>query len=259
MTESPVFRDRWGGSYRLVEPGTFVLGDQHGSGGRDEYPPTEVQVEQPYFMGERPITQAQWLDVMGQNPSKFQEGWSAGLRPVECISMDDVEAFLTKLNDDDSQTVRFEMLGTWRLPSEVEWEYTAKAGTTNRWWFGDRDRELDDYGWHAGNSGGTTREVGSKKANPWGFFDMNGLVNEWCADAYESNYERPRHQRPLAIMNIDRYVVRGGAWFAESDSTRSSARSSASRSKRSDGLGLRLVWEPVSKAQQEDQSASPSK
>jgi len=258
MADTPVFTDRWGGSYRLVEPGSFILGDQHGSGGRSEYPIRPVTVSQPFFMGERPITQAQWLDVMGTNPSKFQEGWSAGLRPVEQINMVEIESFLHALNVEDQDTPRFEMLGRWRLPSEVEWEYTAKAGTSTRWWFGDRDRELDDHGWHAGNSGGTTREVGSKKANPWGFFDMNGLVNEWCADAYEPNYEQPRNQLPHKCTDVEKLVVRGGAWFAESDSTRNSARSSAHPSKRSDGLGVRLVWEPVSQAEVSTQGASPS-
>ena len=248
---SPVFNDRWGGSYRLVEPGVFVLGDQHGSGSRQEYPAREVKLDHPFFMGERPITQAQWHDVMGDNPSKFQEGWSAGLRPVESINMDDIDQFLDRMNAEDNNVARFEMVGRWRLPSEVEWEYTAKAGTSGRWWFGDRDRELDDHGWHAGNSGGTTREVGAKKANPWGFHDMNGLVNEWCADEYEPTYDEPRQQLPHEGKGDHRMVVRGGAWFAESDSTRSSSRASAHRGKRSDGLGLRLVWEPLAPVENE--------
>ena len=133
---------------------------------------------------------------MGTNPSKFQEGWSAGLRPVEQISLDDVEAFLHRLNERHAGERRLGLVGEWRLPSEVEWEYAARAGTQGRWSFGEKDIELDEHGWHAGNAGGSTREVGLKKANPWGFYDMNGLVNEWCSDHWARNYEGGRTQKP---------------------------------------------------------------
>jgi formylglycine-generating enzyme required for sulfatase activity len=184
---------------------------------------------------------------MGSNPSTFQEGWSAGLRPVESISMDEVELFLERLNEKEQGTERLGVVGHWRLPSESEWEYAAKAGTSGRWWFGDRDSELDEHGWHAGNSGGSTREVGLKKANPWGFHDMNGLINEWCADHWIPHFQIERTQQPLNA-SLERYVVKGGSWFTESDSTRSAARSFADRSKKSDGLGLRMVWDPTDKA-----------
>lgn len=241
---SPMFTDAWGANYRLVEPGEFVMGDVHGAGAPSEQPTHTVQIMEPFFLGERPVTQAHWADVMGENPSKFQEGWSAGLRPVEQVSLDDVEAFLMRLNNLEEGQQRLGLVGRWRLPSEAEWEYAAKAGSTTRWHFGDRDVELDQHGWHAGNSGGTTREVGLKDANDWGFHDLNGLINEWCSDAWCKNYETPRQQNPHTIAGELRRVVRGGAWFTESDSTRSSARSFAIRTKQSDGLGLRLVWAP---------------
>lgn len=245
IAQTPQFSDAWGASYRLVEPGMFTMGDVHGGGAPSERPPHDVMIEEPFFLGERPITQAQWLDLMGNNPSKFQEGWSAGLRPVEQVSMDDVEAFIERLNAREQDVLRLGLRGIWRLPSEAEWEYAAKAGTGGRWSFGDRDVDLDKHGWHAGNSGGTTREVGLKDANPWGFHDMNGLVNEWCSDHWEKHYNTSRSQRRHIIENESRYAVRGGAWFTESDSTRNSARSFAARDKQSDGLGFRLVWEPL--------------
>jgi len=242
---SPFFTDAYGSSYRLVEPGSFVMGDESGSGNPNEQPACVVEITQPFFLGERNVTQAFWLDVMGENPSKFQEGWSAGLRPVEQINMDEVELFMERLNERDAEVMHLGLLGEWRLPSESEWEYAARAGTRGRWSFSDKDIDLDEHGWHAGNSGGTTREVGLKKANPWGFFDMNGLVQEWCADHWVKSYEGGRQQRPVSVDGAQRYAVRGGSWFTESDSTRCGARSFADRTKRSDGLGLRLVWSPL--------------
>jgi len=255
---TPFFTDSYGSNYRLVEPGQFVLGDLEGVGNPNEQPPCSVEISQPFFLAERHVTQAFWADIMGNNPSKFQEGWSAGLRPVEQISMDDVEVFLDLLNERDADVTQLGLIGRWRLPSESEWEYASRAGTRGRWSFGDKDVELDEHGWHAGNSGGTTREVGLKKANPWGFYDMNGLVQEWCADHWVRTYEGGRQQAPKVVEGCHKFVVRGGAWFTESDSTRCGARSFADRGKQSDGLGLRLVWAPLdTQPSGPNQGASP--
>jgi len=240
----PSFTDGWGATYRLIEPGTFVFGNAGWNAPKSETPSQPMVVSEPFFIGEHLVTQAQWADLMGFNPSKFQEGWSAGLRPVESVNLVDVLVFLEKLNERDEETSYLGLVGRWRLPSEVEWEYAAKAGTNSRWWFGDRDVDLEDHAWHAGNSGGSTREVGLKASNPWGLFDMNGLVNEWCADGWEHRLSIPRTQRPLPSNGTELFAVRGGSWFTESDATRNTARQPAHRTKQSDGLGFRLVWEP---------------
>ncbi len=256
---TPFFTDQYGSTYRLVEPGTFTLGDSQQTGHPNEQPACTVNITEPFFLAERPVTQAQWADVMGTNPSKFQEGWSAGLRPVENVNMNDVEDFLDALNERKDSNVQLGLVGRWRIPSETEWEYACRAETTGRWWFGDKDVELDEHGWHAGNSGGSTREVGLKKANPWGFHDMNGLVNEWCADAWQRTYAGGRNQAAYRIEASNQFVVRGGSWFTESDSTRSGSRSFADRDKRSDGLGVRLVWSPEDEQPEPvAQGASPS-
>ena len=235
----PSFEDPFGGSYLVVEPGEFNLGDEVGSGHRNETPIQATRITDPFFLGVRPVTQAHWSSVMGSNPSKFQEGWSSGLRPVESISYSEVKAFLEKLNQGERQFMGFE--GTWRLPSEVEWEYVAKAGTSTRWSFGNKDAELDAHGWHAGNSGATTREVGSKKANPWGFHDMHGLVYEFTSTIWQPSHanDKPSNSSPEFV------VAKGGSWFTESDSTRSSSRRRMNISDRKDGVGFRLVWEPI--------------
>jgi len=224
---SPTFTNEWGGSFVLIEPGSFIMGDETGS--KFERPVSEVTITEPFFIGARPVTQVEWTAVMKNNPSKFSEGWSAGLRPVEMVSWLDCMSFIAKLNEMD-QGEKLGLVGSWRLPTEAEWEYACRAGSLTRWFHSDADGELDEVGWHAGNSGATTREVGQKKANGWGLFDVHGLVGEWCSDLWNNDNLRRVH--------------RGGSWFTESDATRSAARSSANVDKCSDGIGFRLVWSP---------------
>ena len=242
--QRPFFEDQFGSTYRLIEPGSFTMGSASPFGRPNEMPAHHVSIREPFFIGERPVTQLHWASVMGTNPSKFQQGWSSGLRPVECVNLEDVTEFLRRLNLAEQDMTRMGLKGHWRLPSESEWEFVARANSSSRWWFGNQDAELDHHGWHAGNSGGHTREVGLKKSNPWGIYDMYGLVNEWCADHWVPDYQEARNQLPHHVESCSKHVVRGGTWFSESDSTRSGARGYAEMNKRSDGLGLRLVWAP---------------
>ncbi len=239
----PRFEDQFGGSYILIEPGQFIMGDIVGDGLVRELPAHLVEIESPFFIGQRPVTQLHWETVMGHNPSKFQEGWSSGLRPVDSVTYLDCMEFIVRLNE-SFNAPQHSLEGLWRLPTETEWEYCAKSGTETKWSFGNFDGDLDDYGWHAGNSGASTREVGLKKPNKWEIFDIYGLISEWCQDNYRNNYATPSKQSAFHDGS-DVYCVRGGSWFTESDSTRSSARSKAKSDKSSDGIGLRLVWEPI--------------
>ena len=142
----PSFNNDNGGTFVLIEPG------QNG----------DLVIEEPFFIGARPVTQVEWSAVMGGNPSKFQEGWSTGLRPVESVSWLDCQTFISILNDNEVEQ-RLGLSGIWRLPTAEEWEYACRAGSTTRWYHSDRDKDLDEVAWHAGNSGATTREVGQKK------------------------------------------------------------------------------------------------
>lgn len=207
----PSFNNENGGTFVLIEPGNVL----------------DIVIEEPFFIGSRPVTQVEWTAVMGENPSKFQEGWSAGLRPVESVSWLDCQSFLSALNAEETEQ-RFGLSGLWRLPKAEEWEYACRAGTETRWFHSDRDSDLDEVAWHGGNSGATTREVGQKKANGWGLYDCHGNVAEWTDS-----------------QNGNRRITKGGSWLMESESTTSGASGSYSMDKRSDAIGLRLVWSPI--------------
>ena len=219
------------------------MGDVVGDGLARELPTHQVDIDTPFFIGQRPVTQIHWESVMGYNPSKFQDGWSSGLRPVDSVSRAECMEFILRLNE-SFNSPRLSVDGLWRLPTEAEWEYCAKSDTETKWCFGNFDGDLDEYGWHAGNSGASTREVGLKKPNNWEIYDIYGLISEWCQDNYRTDYSIPSQQAAY-VDSSEVYAVRGGSWFTESDSTRSSSRSFANFDKSSDGIGLRLVWEPI--------------
>jgi formylglycine-generating enzyme required for sulfatase activity/serine/threonine protein kinase len=155
----------------LVPAGSFMMGSTNGSG--DEKPVHEVRISQPFYMGKYEVTQAQWQAVMGNNPSYFKNCDSC---PVEQVSWDDAQQFLARLNERNDGF-------HYRLPSEAEWEYACRSGTT-----GDYAGDLNSMAWYRENSGTKTHPVGTKQPNAWGLYDMHGNVGEWCQDWYHANY-----------------------------------------------------------------------
>jgi formylglycine-generating enzyme required for sulfatase activity len=172
---------------------------------RDEKPSHKVNLNS-FAIGKYPVTQSQYQAVMGNNPSHFSYNPQ---NPVEQVSWNDAQAFCKKLS---------QIIGkTYRLPTEAEWEYACRAGTTTRFYYGNDANELGDYAWYFRNSQQRTHPVGQKKPNNWGLYDMIGNVWEWCADTWHDSYDGAPTDGSawIEISNKsykDIVVRRGGSW-----------------------------------------------
>jgi formylglycine-generating enzyme required for sulfatase activity len=258
---------------RWIPPGTFMMGSPKGEPGRfeDEGPQHEVTISRGLWLGDTPCTQALWTAVMGANPSRFQDP----RRPVEQVNVGEVEAFLEKVE------ALIPGLGL-RLPTEAEWEYACRAGTTEATYGGpiqilgeNNAPVLDPIAWYGGNSGqeyeladgydsskwpnkqyphrkAGTHPVKLRQRNPWGLYDMLGNVLEWCMDGWESDaYAHglpidpyvPGHERPLR-------VVRGGSWDAHAQSVRAAFRFAGHREVRGGDVGFRVARGQAPEGQQ---------
>lgn len=213
-----------------VKGGCYKMGDTFGEGNSDEKPVHEVCVND-FFIGKYLVTQADWKAVMGTSPSHF----SGDRLPVESVSWNDTQEFITNLNLLTGKR--------YRLPTEAEWEYAARSGGKNQAWAGTSDAaRLREYAWYKDNSGGKTHVVGKKKPNGLGLFDMSGNVWEWVQDRYESNWyvESPR-KNPQGPKSGSYRVQRGGSWFNSAENIRVSHRYWREPTDRDARLGFRLV------------------
>ena len=158
----------------VIPAGSFTMGSEKIN---DEKPPHTVYIRS-FLMGKTEVTQTQWQDVMGSNPSRFT---ACGPEcPVENVSWGDVQEFIAKLNQKTGQT--------FRLPNEAEWEYAARAGTTTEWSYGNSESKLGNHAWYYENSGNEAQAVGKKLPNAFGLFDMHGNVREWTQDCWHETY-----------------------------------------------------------------------
>ncbi|MGK7895237.1 MAG: SUMF1/EgtB/PvdO family nonheme iron enzyme [Xenococcus sp. (in: cyanobacteria)] len=210
-----------------IRGGKFMMGSPEGEGNDDERPQHEVTV-QDFYMGKYPITQAQYQKVMGKNPSDFK---GDDQRPVENVSWDDAVEFCKKLS---KQTGR-----EYRLPTEAEWEYACRAGTTTPYYFGDEiTSDLANYG---GNVGETTA-VGKYPPNTFSLYDMHGQVWEWCQDDWHDSYSNaPTDGIAWVSGTSSKKVIRGGSWNYSPDFCRSAFRGITSRDYRNSYIGFRVV------------------
>lgn len=226
---------------RWIPPGTFVMGSPETEWGRsfDEGPQHEVVLTRGYWLGETPVTQALWVAVMGENPSSFRvERPEALERPVESVSWNDCQMFLSRLNK------QVPGLGA-RLPTETEWERACRAETRGATWVSELSGnenapELDGIAWYHRNSGGKTHPVGRKAPNPYGLQDMLGNVYEWCADGPYRYVAEPVTDPPATDRDSHR-ILRGGSWRSSARSVRAADRVANERGDRHDNLGFRLA------------------
>ena len=207
-----------------VQGGTYTMGatSKKGSDARDCEKPAHKETVSDFMIGETPVTQELWQAVMCANPSHFAGDMQ---RPVECVSWDDCQTFIRKLNQLTGQN--------FRLPSEAEWEYAARGGNRSKGCKYAGSNDVDTVAWYNGNSNRTTHPVKTKQPNELGIYDMSGNVREWCQDKWCRDYNSPRDSGGR--------VLRGGTWFDDARDVRVSYRDHFAPGYRLDFNGLRLA------------------
>ncbi|MDR3320469.1 MAG: formylglycine-generating enzyme family protein [Desulfovibrio sp.] len=228
-----------GMEFTLIPSGSFSMGADKNfeEASDDEIPQHRVNISKQFYLGKYEVTQAQWTAVMGSNPSKFK----GRLNPVEQVSWNDVQVFITHLNQKEWTT-------KYRLPTEAEWEYAARSSTTSPWFFGDDAGQLGRYAWYADNSGETaqrSRPVGQKEPNAWGLYDMHGNVWEWVQDWYgERYYNNSPPVDPGGPPSGSFRAKRGGSWDSNAAYCRLAYRGNNLPDRRFVNLGFRLAFSP---------------
>ena len=217
----------------VIPAGSFMMGSPEDEEGRyaNESPLHEVTINYSFELQTTEVSQALWEEVMGSNPSYFLNPGS----PVECVSQNDCMLFIEKLNQLDSRY-------SYRLPTEAEWEYACRAGTTTRYYSGDSEDHLKQIGWFDHNSGSTTEECARLAPNSWGLYDMSGNVWEWCTDYFHESYEGAPPDGSAWLENpTSNAVSRGGSVGSSLRRCRSAARDACDPDLHYYFLGLRLV------------------
>jgi formylglycine-generating enzyme required for sulfatase activity len=205
-------------------------------GDEDERPQIKDVNISAFYMGKYEVTQAQWQAIMGNNPANFKDNLQ---NPVETVSWDDAQEFCKKLSQKTGKE--------FRLPSEAEWEYACRAGTTTAYSFGDNASLLGEYAWYSDNSGSKTHPVGQKKPNPWGVYDMHGNVWEWCQDSYEKYGGEGdlirKTGKAITKENDNRFrQLRGGSWSDYARDCRAAYRYRDNARNRSNSIGFRVIF-----------------
>ena len=240
----------------LIPGGSFLMGSVEGEEGafEREYPQHEVTVPQ-FFLGRYPITQAQWrvvasYDQVNQKLTPDPSRFKGANRPVEQVSWDDAQEFCKRLSNHTGRP--------YRLPSEAEWEYACRAGTTTPFYFGRYiSTDLVNYNGNEygespeGERKGETTDVRSYPPNPWGLHDMSGNVWEWCQDDWHGSYEGAPINGSPWINNKStsqdrkpRKLLRGGSWDYSPRYCRSASPRNGSRVSRNSDFGFRVVCSP---------------
>jgi len=249
-TKLPSIKNSIGMELVEVPEGKFQMGCSNSDPNcdDDELPPKKINIEKSFYLGKFEVTKGEFSRFISETSYQtdaerfgFSNTWRScqGIKqndyhPVICVSWNDTKQFLKWLSQKETRV--------YRLPSEAEWEYAAKANFFTRYYWG---MDIDEsYVWYNKNSERTTHRVGSKKPNTWGFFDMSGNVWEWCEDEYDKEYfKKQEAKNPMYLKSENNKVLRGGSWFDSYLFLRLSARAYAGKDVRESHYGFRVVLE----------------
>jgi formylglycine-generating enzyme required for sulfatase activity len=210
-----------------VEGGTFTMGCTDGECYNWELPQHQVTVSS-FKIAKTLVTQKQWVEIMGSNPSCFK----GDDNPVETVNWQDIQEFINKLNQATGKN--------YRLPTEAEWEYACRGGAKSAQYKYSGGNDIDAVAWHSGNSASKTHAVGTKTPNELGIYDMSGNVWELCSDWY-GDYNASAQTNPQGATSGTFHVTRGGSWGNEAQRCRISNRGTVTPEDSHSGLGFRLV------------------
>ena len=216
--------------FQWIPPGEFLMGSPETENGHEESesPQHRVMLTSGFWMGKYPVTQQQWQTLMGFNPSKFVDMQ----HPVEMVNWNDAQKFILRFNELNR--------GTFRLPTEAEWEYACRCETTTRFYSGDSERDLDRVAWYAANSDAHPHPVGKKGPNSLGLYDMHGNVFEWTADWY-GPYVPDLAVDPAGRPEGTKRVLRGGCCLCDPQNCRAANRYAKAPDGKNFNIGFRVV------------------
>ncbi len=243
-----------------IKAGSFQMGSS--SGDKDEKPVHRVNIDYDFYIGKYEVTVGEFRKFIDATNHSVETNTNGGCfiydgkwkkesnanwdnpyfsqsenAPVVCVSHNDAKAYTNWLSQKSGKT--------YRLPTEAEWEYVARAGTTTKYSFGDSKNNLSSYGWYKDNSNNKTYEVGQKQPNPWGVYDMHGNVWEWCEDRYTDSYSNtPRNGKDNNSGSQKKRVLRGGSWNSNAGVLRSANRIGNFPDGSSVNYGFRVVFLP---------------
>jgi formylglycine-generating enzyme required for sulfatase activity len=196
----------------MGSPETEMSDSPAGARRTNEAPLHDVTISRPFYISAYKVTQWQYEEIMGTNPSKFP----GKDNPVDAVTWEDAVLFCEKASARTHRHIY--------LPTEAQWEYAVRAGTRTRYSFGDDENKVGDYAWFRENSRGMTHPVGQKSPNPWGLFDVHGLLWEYCSDFYADSYANAGNTDPQGPASGPGHVVRGGTYGSRPPFLRSAIR-----------------------------------
>lgn len=238
-----------GMKFALIPAGSFQMGSpMNEEGGHADEAQHEVTLTKPFYVGTTEVTQGQYLKVIGKNPSNFQKGTvredDSSDYPVDSVTWQNAVDFCRKLNEMPEEKAAGR---SYRLPTEAEWEYACRAGSSGPYNAIEEPEQLHHAAWYKANAENTTHPTGVLKPNSWGLYDMHGNVWEWCHDHYQKRYEKEPATDPRGPKFGSEHVVRGGSFLSKQNHARSASRLGHASDHTAIDCGFRVVLVTSSK------------